>query len=219
MPRSSDTLRFERYVPIAPRRAWLASHARRLVQVTVPGLFLSLAACGGNVEPNIQLNPDPSMRYEVVFHIDNPNFIFESTEVTALYEVTNELCAPRVPISGVRKAPRMHVPLQLRQVDPRTYATSVVGDLLHDEDYFGLGVCHWSLTSVNMIVRRGQSALSAGIVGRDIFSGAESTDYYPKAWDTYGHAGFAEVGSSDIRSYRDPTSTFAISVRAKEISR
>lgn len=208
-----------RYVPIAPRRSVLKGLLRRFVQVTVPGLFLSLAACGGNVDPNIQLNPAPAMRHEVFFTVNDPTVTFDNVEAFASYQVTNEACVAKVPISGDRFAPTDHVPLNARKVDKSTYSVIVVGDLLRDEDYFGLGFCHWSLMSVSLIGHKGASELGAGILGTEIYSGAESLTYYPKAWDTYGRHGFAESGSSTISSYRDPESVFTISVRGKEIAR
>jgi len=209
----------ERYVPIAPRRSALKGRMRRLVQVTVPGLFLSLAACGGNVDPNIQLNPHASMRYELTFTIDDPAVVLEQIEAQGNYQVANEACVPMVPVSGVKKAPIKTLPLEVTALDRSTYRVTVFSDALRDEDYFGMGVCHWSFVAATLRGQVSGKALSSAVFSDDVYSGRPSTRYYSRAWLTGPAGGLTESGSTSRETYRDPSNLFTIQAQAVEVSR
>ncbi|MDR6935002.1 hypothetical protein [Luteibacter sp. 3190] len=206
-----------RYVPIAPRRSVLKGLLRRFVQVAVPGLFLSLAACGGNVEPNIHLNPDPSMRYEITYTVDDPSVVFDSVEAIGSYQVTNEACAPRVPVSGVRKVPNKVIPLTTRPIDRSTYQVTAYPDALLDEDYFGHGVCHWALTATTLVWKRQGKELTSSLISKDMFEGRHILIYYPRSWLRSKETGFAEGGSITPSIYPNRDDLFTISVVAREV--
>jgi len=201
-----------RYVPIAPRRSALKGLMRRSVQVTVPGLFLSLVACGGNVEPSIHLNPNPSMHYEITYRVNDPAVIFDAVEAIGSYQVTNEACAPLIPISGVRKAPNKVLPLEVRAIDRSTYRVAVHPDALLDENYFGEGVCHWSLTATTLVLKRQGKELSASYMSKDMYEGRETLIYYPRNWLRSAPGGFIEGGSTSSSIYPNRDDLFTISV-------
>ncbi|SEM95696.1 hypothetical protein SAMN02800694_2281 [Luteibacter sp. UNCMF331Sha3.1] len=192
---------------------------RRLVQVTVPGLFLSLAACGGNVEPKIQLNNDPRMEYQITFRVDDPDVIFDRVEGQANYQVKNEACVPLTPVSGVKVAPSKTIALHARMVDNSTYQLVVFADALRDEDYFGLGVCHWELVAATLIGVKDRSSLSSGVMASNIYSGEPSVLRYPTAWLTAPARNFSEPGYGDAAALNGSASMFTIEARSKEMQK
>jgi hypothetical protein len=149
-------------------------------------LALSLAtattACGQSMrKPDIKLNPEPKIRYEVKLTIgeDVPG-PFESVIAFSSYE-TDEQCVPAQPISGAHLQVRHHADVALRQIAPRTYQGTVYLDLLLDEDYYGLGVCRWKLMSFNAQMKAGEVKFGAAIDEDEIVSGKPKLQYYPKS--------------------------------------
>ena len=145
-------------------------------------LVTATAACGQTMKkPDIKLNPDPKLRYEVTLTIDEdvPG-PFESVIAFSYYE-TDDKCVPMQPISGAKLQARHHADVALRQTGPRTYQGTVYLDLVQDEDYYGLGVCRWSLMSFNAQMKAGEIRFGAGIGGDEIAAGKPRTEYYPKA--------------------------------------
>lgn len=145
-------------------------------------LAIATTACGQSMKkPDIKLNPDPKLRYEVTLTIDEdvPGS-FESVTAYSYYQ-TDDKCVPMQPISGAVLSVDHRVPVTLHQTGPRTYQGTVYLDLLLDEDYYGLGVCRWGLMSFNAQLRVGEVRFGAAIGGREIAAGQPRTEYYPKA--------------------------------------
>lgn len=92
-------------------------------------------------------NPNPTA-YEVTLRIEGAPGPLVNVRAAMQYEVLNEQCLPRLGgMSGTRLAALEWVPVELRQIAPDTYQGRIHANLLVDEDYFGLGVCHWSLVT------------------------------------------------------------------------
>jgi hypothetical protein len=66
------------------------------------------------------------------------------------YEVTNPACVPETggPMNAMRIAPRAWPPITFHKISGNVYQGTVYADYFQDEDYYGLGVCRWSLMSV-----------------------------------------------------------------------
>jgi hypothetical protein len=145
-------------------------------------LSIATTACGQSMKkPDIKLNPDPQLRYEVTLTIDQdvPG-PFESVIAFSYYQ-TDDKRVPMQPISGAVLSVDHRVPVTLRQTAPRTYQGMVYLDLLLDEDYYGLGVCRWSLMSFNAQLIAGEVRFGAAIGGKEVAAGQPRTEYYPKA--------------------------------------
>lgn len=186
------------------------------VQVAVPGLFLILTACGGNMEdPKIQFNPRASMRYDIVARIEGAPDAFDSIKASADYQVENEACVPMKPLSGVKVAPTKRIDLELASIGSGEYRTSVLADRLLDEDYFGKGTCHWSLVAVGIIAKKGKTTFSASIFHQSILNQASEVTFYSTN-ALNGTVGILDSGSNDKHVYADSKNTFSIAVGAKE---
>jgi hypothetical protein len=199
---------------VSPKRL-----ARRLVQVAVPGLFLTLAACGGNMEdPTAKANPNARIRYELTVRTDTAVDRFDSIRGSVDYRVDNESCVPAAPITGAHDVPTKHVPIKLRPVGNDTLVGTMETDLLLDEDYFGLGVCHWTFVAVNVDFNIGKGKLYTSLVLRDLESGIQISRAYPNRVFELRGTEFAIPGSVlDGRSVQ-PDGTFGILVKARRVA-
>lgn len=117
-------------------------------------LLLSLAlitsACSSpmNKQPDIKLNPHPTQRFEMIVTVHDAPGSFDKVGAGVLFQVRNVDCVPHHPITGGSDVPSTLRDFTLTRVDDHTWKGYFFKDLLQDEDYFGLGVCHWDVMSV-----------------------------------------------------------------------
>ena len=125
-------------------------------------------------------NPHPKMRYEVTLTIDKPPGPFDSITGYMQYEVTNKECVPvtGAPMNPLRLAPKAHPEIVFTRVAENVYATTVYADYFQDEDYFGLGVCHWSLMAVITSLNINKLSLSPSLDPEELFSQKSSITYF-----------------------------------------
>jgi hypothetical protein len=65
------------------------------------------------------------------------------------YEVVNKECTPEDKFLGVHELlPAVTLNFEMTKVDEKTWKGYIYSDLIQDEDYYGLGVCHWKVTGV-----------------------------------------------------------------------
>lgn len=126
---------------------------------------------------DIKLNPHPTQRYELIATVDSPGE-FDSVEGYLSYEVTNVECVPKNPIVGARNVPNTSRGFVLTRVDAHTWKGSFYRDLLQDEDYFGLGVCHWDIGTVSPIFVVHGQGFSPGLMLKEVVSGQTYTRYF-----------------------------------------
>ena len=107
--------------------------------------------------PQIRRNPKPTA-YEVTMTIENAPGPFASVKAAMQYEVLDERCLPDLGgMAGTRASLLEWVPVELQQISGNTYRGVIYDNLLTDEDYFGLGVCHWSLVTTQFKLMAGES--------------------------------------------------------------
>lgn len=97
--------------------------------------------------PAIKQNPHPIGRVELSLTIEGAPGNFDSINGYAVYQVENDDCVPLTKGSGARLAPEKTLPVELTRAG-NIFKGAVYADQLQDENYFGLGVCHWKLSSV-----------------------------------------------------------------------
>lgn len=153
---------------------------RRLVATSLFILLtLTLPACGQSMKkPDIKLNPHPKMRYEITLTIEDAPGPFDAVEGSAGYQVANDRCVPLTSFSGVRLTPEKHVPMVLTRVNDKVYKGELYVDLLADEDYFGLGLCRWSMPFADFDLQIGNLAFAHAIALKDILAGKSVTRYF-----------------------------------------
>lgn len=139
--------------------------------------FLSGCSSAVDQQPNIKLNPHPKQRYELIVTVDAPG-AWDKVTASAAYEVSNEECVPKAPLTGGRNVPNTVRLFELTRVDDKTYRGYFYRDLLQDEDYFGIGTCHWDITSVgpDFVVHGRSFSPDAGL--SDMLSGKPYIAYF-----------------------------------------
>lgn len=168
-------------------------------------LILSLAlitsACGSSMKkPDIKHNPHPRMRYTITLKVDGAPGPFDPVAGFVQYRVANEHCVPLQPISGATIPPEEDVPLVLTRVSDTEYKGTVYGDLLLDEDYYGLGVCRWSMTTVVAELKKDAVTFSPDLSSGELNGTASKTTYFWKNDYLNADAERSEAGSTQ-RSY------------------
>jgi hypothetical protein len=127
--------------------------------------------------PDIKLNPHPVQRYELTATVDAPG-PFDSVTGYVSYDVTNVECVPKDAWEGARNVPGSSHTFELTRVDDHTWKGYFYRDLLQDEDYFGLGICHWELGTVSPVfVVHGQS-FNSGLMLPEVVGGQPNTRYF-----------------------------------------
>ena len=140
---------------------------------------LTLPACGKSMKkPDVKLNPHPKMRYEITLTIEDAPGPFDTVEGSAGYEVANGSCVPLTPFTGATIEPTKNVPIVLTRLSDKVYKGEIYVDLLADEDYFGLGLCRWSMPFANFGLRIGNLLFGHSISLKDILEGNSDTRYF-----------------------------------------
>jgi hypothetical protein len=106
-----------------------------------------LSAISVPVMPDIEIRANPMARREYAMVITFAGIPGPISDVTASadYAVDNVECVPPLELSGARLRPEHSLDLPLQSIDANRYGLTLHADALRDEDYFGMGVCHWSL--------------------------------------------------------------------------
>jgi hypothetical protein len=169
--------------------------------------------------PDIKHNPNPKIRYEITLTIKDAPGPFESIKGYMLYKVTNEQCAPFERFAGIyHPPPDQDLPFTLTQVSDQEYKGTIYLDLLQDEDYYGKGVCHWSMPFVLANLKVGEVTFGPDISQAQIIQEQSVQQYFPKK--AYGDNSVKDMGyagstmSETIANYRDEF--FSITLSAKE---
>jgi hypothetical protein len=97
---------------------------------------------------NPKKNPNPVERYEVTATAEAPG-PWDSVKGYISYEVVNPACTPEDKFLGVHALPRdVGQNIEMTRVDEKTWKGYFYRDYILDEDYYGLGACHWDATSI-----------------------------------------------------------------------
>lgn len=180
-------------------------------------LLLSTHAYGASMkQPDVKLNPNPRMRYEVTMTIKGAPGAFDRIEGYADYEVANPASVPLTPFSGATVVPQRHEVLEFKRVTDNVYKAEVYADKFLDEDYFGQGVCRWSIIAVSAGLINGPVTFSPSIFHKDIFAGSASTRYFANSSYTDKSMKRIDIGADDPKAYKVPDDTFTVTMEATE---
>lgn len=161
----------------------------------------------GAKPPVPRRNPH-AVPYEVTMTIEDAPGPFAVVKAAMQYEVLNERCLPRLGgMAGTRVSAVEWVEIELAQIAPQTYRGRFYDDLMVDEDYFGLGVCHWSLVTTVFQLRatgaEGETKFSEHLFYKDLMGNDPIRTYYWKGY--YPRASlddFPEGGERDASKFK-----------------
>lgn len=107
-----------------------------------------LAACEGeprHQSPAAKTNPNPVERYAITVRLVDPPPDIQGISGVAHFG-TDRGCLPyRERINRITISARYEHPFALEPIGDNTYRGHIYLDWPVDEDYYGLGVCHWKL--------------------------------------------------------------------------
>lgn len=180
------------------------------------------SACSMSTEKvDAKKNPDPKMRYEVTLTIDNAPGPFDSITGLMEYEVTNRECVPvtGAPMNPLRLPPKEHPEIQFIKVADNVYKGAVYGDYFQDEDYFGLGACHWSLTSVTTSLNVNKLSFIPRLSPDQLFSKKSATTYFVYRIRKNGDSNMSDFGEPSPSEYRSDRQkeVFSVTLSSKEV--
>jgi hypothetical protein len=167
-------------------------------------------------QPDIKLNPHPRMRYEITVKVDGAPGPFDRIEGSVDYKVSNPACVPLTKVTGATVAPEKRVPLTLHPAGGNVYKGEVFVDLLVDEDYFGLGVCHWALVGASADLFAKQVDFSPAIYKDELLTGKAVTRYFANGSYVDADMQRVDIGENTPTAYKDPAHTFSITLKAEE---
>jgi hypothetical protein len=130
--------------------------------------------------PSIEIrqSPKPVREYALVIAFAGLPGPVSGVQASADFAVDNVECVPPMEMSGARLRPEHSIELPLQSIDANRYATALYADALTDEDYFGLGVCRWSLNWATVRFRSAQTEFVGAIPIEDIQAGRPVTLHY-----------------------------------------
>jgi len=126
---------------------------------------------------NPEKNPHPVERYEVTATADVPGS-WDSVKGYLPLAVANVECVPEDELTGGQDIPNKIYDLKMDRVGEKTWRGYFYRDVLQDEDYFGLGVCHWDAINVGVVFEMHKVTFGASaILGNE----GMQTDYFRKS--------------------------------------
>ncbi|WP_246864221.1 hypothetical protein [Stenotrophomonas maltophilia] len=181
--------------------------------------LLPLAACSpyADAERDVaaggrglaKLNPAPKQAYELVLTLKDAPGPFAIVEGVAQYDASNYAdCGRILPATGTAGRITSQEPITLRKIGENEYRGTFYLDRMQDEDYYGRGVCHWSLTGVGAMLRatngEADTRFLTFVDKKHMDAGSQLTRYYPRA--DYPRieeiTGYGASGQEDPSSYR-----------------
>lgn len=173
---------------------------------------------------NPKQNPHPMQRYEVIAAAEAPG-PWDAVSGYIGYDVVNPGCTPENKFLGVHILPKgVGLDIEMTRVDDKTWKGYFYRDYLLDEDYHGLGTCHWDATSVTAdFSLRGVRFNSGSILDKFLRKGPQSTYFrqsdFKKSEDAnpslvrYGAPNFSAVRPEYTKN---PSDFFPITVMVKK---
>jgi len=148
-------------------------------------LGLATTACGSIMNtPKIEKNPHPTQRYEITLTVPDLPRTFDSVEGTIQYKIGNAKdCSPQDPISAQYRTLDQFQQVTFTRADEHTYKAIVVMDPYLDANYFGMGMCHWTVKSVvaEMKTNGNPYDLGLNLQGDDITEQKAIDQYFPRS--------------------------------------
>lgn len=196
---------------------YLAQGLRRALPMLALA-FLTSAYTSAMKNPEIKHNPTPKKRYDITLTVDGAPGPFDSITGFVEYKVVNDECVPLEPVSGATIAPEEKVPVVFKHAQGNTYTGAIYADLIQDEDYYGLGVCHWQVVAASAVLKNKAVEFSPAIFHKDIAAQHAVPTYFVKGDYTDNAKPHSAFGTTN-RSLFQPesrTDLFTVTLAAKE---
>lgn len=192
------------------------AHTVRLAIAPVLAI-LAFSACSASPSPKITRNPRPVERHELTLRIEGAPGPFDSMDGYVMFQVLNDRCLPLQPLSGARLALEKRVPLELVPIGGGTYQATFFTDQLIDENYYGLGVCHWTATYAGALLHRKSATFSAGLRLRGKMLALSTVNYFANTLYRHPKEGAIDTGGPQTDFMRaHPAGFFSVEASVME---
>lgn len=175
--------------------------------------------------PRRKLNPEPKRAYRITLTIADAPGPFASVEGVAQYDVDNDsTCGKIIPETGVAGRITTLELFNLVKVTDTRYEGTIYADQVLDEDYYGRGICRWSFTRVQVVLKAtgapGETEFLPSIYAEEVFAGQSVTKYfwkqrYPRS-KTDNFPSFGEAARSEFSDEIGDEDLFALTLSATE---
>lgn len=168
----------------------------------------------------VHKNPHPKMRYSITMTVHDAPGSFGVAGGFIHYGLSNDHCVPLQPGSGARLSPDEHSPLTFAKMGEHSYQNTFYLDLFKDEDYYGRGVCHWTVVGATATLKLRGGEFAPTIFHDAIVAQKPVTTYFAR--NDYEAAksspdGEKVISGSTNRDLFSPgTQLFSITLVAKE---
>lgn len=208
--------------PLVIERAFIEPPCMRKQIISLLTLAL-LSGCTRTVNPSdIKQNPNPKQRYEITMTILGAPGPFDSIEGYMGYDIENKKCIPEDPVSGKRSMPDATAAFAFIRLSDNIYKGVIYMDYFSDEDYYGLGVCRWQLTSSYEKLKINGVVMSPAIFLKDVTSNSSTTAYFSrKSYFDKKSTGRQDFGmpTNYLNQVKEhPDDYFSITLEAKAIA-
>ena len=167
---------------------------------------------------NPKKNPHPTKRYELTVTAEAPG-PWDSVRGYINYDVVNLDCTRKNEFLGVHIQPQgVGIDIELTRVDEKTWKGHFFRDYLLDEDYYGLGVCHWDAASVSSLFVVHDKNFAAGTVLEDGRQKGALTKYFRKVDYSQGSGDALASTAETPEVILNASAYFSIHVAVKEDS-
>lgn len=144
--------------------------------------LLAAPACTQSRSIEILDNPAPKQRYEVTLEVHQPPGQFDATaRGWVYYRVDNSRCLPLTPFEGATIFPEKIVEFNVTRVSATVYRGKIFLDRLQDQDYYGLGICHWNINTLGIELKGNGVNFNTAMSGGELLAGKPATTYYAVA--------------------------------------
>lgn len=172
-------------------------------------------------------NPNPTA-YEITMTIENAPGPFGVVEGVMQYETAlNDPCLPRLGgMAGTRMRLKERIPVRFEKAGDGRYRGIVQTDLLVDEDYFGLGVCRWTMAEARIELRATgndhDTTFFDGLTPADIESETtQSFHFWSGMYPAAAPGGINQPGQSDPTKFNPDAreDLFKVTLSTRKLAR
>lgn len=169
----------------------------------------------GSDLPQRKLNPNPKQAYEIRFTLADVSDLsmlagdkapFAVIEGIAQFDVGNAALCGHAGGAANRASPlSSQEPFRLARISASEYVGTVYADLLLDEDYYGYGPCHWTLTEARVVLRARTDSTDTRFVSflqvRRMFADGVQLRYFWKGYyPRFEEGKYADYGRENLIS-------------------
>lgn len=147
-------------------------HAMRLIGCLACALCIGCGSGNRIIPPAAELNPGANDLQLFTISVTGRVDQIASIQGSLQYNIADTSCVPvdyGVALGGTKPRFSTYSPLKMTAMGSGKYEFSVYRDLYRPANYYGLGVCVWALTSINIkILRIDGKKETASLIGREL---------------------------------------------------